>query len=613
MPVPSPDKWGGLRKAMVNYLVKKTPPEHFMARFQHVSSMDTDSGPSRLDGSLRATGEEQGPVPSSQGVYDAVGKNPVGSPRADGFRDERSSLRCTKYYQIGTWNVRGMFLGKLEIVKREMNRTYIDILGISELHWTGSGQFQSDRFTVYFSGNDSVRRKGVAFITSKRVARCVESHRAYSDRIISIRIRSKPLNITILQVYAPTADASEVEAEQFYSEIQSALNQISKKDLLYIMGDFNAKVGDREDARTVGKFGLGVRNDAGDRLVQFCQENRFRIANTWYIKPKRRLYTWTSPNGQYRNQIDFILCQQRWKSSIASTKTLPGADCGSDHQLLVAKVKLKLCKIKKSTIQKRFNVDNISPRYAVEVKNSFDSLSSDGKDPEELWREIRDTTIKIVEKHVPYQKPKKTDKWLSDNTIKVADQRRMAKARGNKEEVKKLSAQFQREARKDKERQLNEYCQHLDDANRKGHIRAMFAGMQVMRSSFSARKGTIRDRDGNELCNPQKIKYRWREYTEELYASQTKHQEGNEMAKMDREPNVMEEEVAWAMRKLPNKKASGIDGIPAELLKPVPVKIITALCQEIWSTCKWPKDWTRSGFIPLSKKATPVIAPITVK
>ena len=105
-----------------------------MARFQHVSSMDTDSGPSRLDGSLRATGEEQGPVPSSQGVYDAVGKNPVGSPRADGFRDERSSLRCTKYYQIGTWNVRGMSLGKLEIVKREMNRTYTDILGISELH-----------------------------------------------------------------------------------------------------------------------------------------------------------------------------------------------------------------------------------------------------------------------------------------------------------------------------------------------------------------------------------------------------------------------------------------------------------------------------------------------
>ena len=268
----------------------------------------------------------------------------------------------------------------------------------------------------------------------------------------------------------------------------------------------------------------------------------------------------------------------------------------------MGKVKLKLCEIRKSTTQRRFNVDNISPLYAVEVKNSFDSLSSDGKDPEELWRVIRDTTIKIAEKHVPYQKPKKTNKWLSDNTIKVADQRRVAKATGNKDEIKRLSVDFQREARKDKERQLNEHCQHLDEANRKGHIGAMFAGMKVMRSSFSTRKGMVRNRDGSELCNPQKVKYRLREYTEELYASQTKHQEGNGMAKMDREPNVMEEEAAWAMRQLSNKKAPGIDRIPVELRKPVPVRIITGLCQEIWSTCKWPKDWTRSVFIPLSKK-----------
>ena len=91
-----------------------------MARFQRASSMDTDSGPSRLDGSLRATGEEQGPVSCSQAVYDAVGRNPVGSPTAGGFRDERSSLRCMKHYQIRTWNARGMSLGKLEIVKLRM-------------------------------------------------------------------------------------------------------------------------------------------------------------------------------------------------------------------------------------------------------------------------------------------------------------------------------------------------------------------------------------------------------------------------------------------------------------------------------------------------------------
>ena len=222
----------------------------------------------------------------------------------------------------------------------------------------------------------------------------------------------------------------------------------------------------------------------------------------------------------------------------------------------------------------------------MEVKNSFDILSPEGKDPEEQFREIRDTTIKIAEKQIPYQKPKKINTWLPDNIIKIVDQRSVAKARSNKDEVKKLSVDFQREARKDKKRQLNEYCQHLDEVNRKGHIRTMFTEVKVLRSSFSARKETVRDRDGNELSDQQKIKFRWRECTEELYASQTKYQEDNKIGQMDREPNILEEEIAWTMRQLINKKAPGINRIQLELLKPLPVRSITALCEEIWSICK---------------------------
>ena len=171
MPVPSPDKWGGLEKAMVNYPVKTAPPEHFMARFKPASSIQTDSGSSKQDGSLQTTREEPGPASSSQGVYDTVRENPMESPTVNGSRDKRSSVRSAKYYQIRTWNARGMSLGKLEIVKREMIRTHIDILDITELHRTGNGQFQTDGFVVYFSGNDSVRRKEVTFIASKWVAR----------------------------------------------------------------------------------------------------------------------------------------------------------------------------------------------------------------------------------------------------------------------------------------------------------------------------------------------------------------------------------------------------------------------------------------------------------
>ena len=97
------------------------------------------------------------------------------------------------------------------------------------------------------------------------------------------------------------------------------------------------------------KFGLGIWNEAGQRLIEFCQENTLVIANTLFQQHKRRLYTWTSPDGQHRNQIDYILCSQRWRSSIRSAKTRPGADCGSDHELLIVKFRLKLMKVGKTT------------------------------------------------------------------------------------------------------------------------------------------------------------------------------------------------------------------------------------------------------------------------
>ena len=110
---------------------------------------------------------------------------------------------------------------------------------------------------------------------------------------------------------------------------------------------WNAKVRSQEIPGVMGKFGLGVQNEAGQRIIEFCQENALVIANTLFQQHKRTLYTWTSPYGQHRNQIDYILCSQRWRSSIQSTKPRPGADCGSDHELLIAKLRLKLKKLGK--------------------------------------------------------------------------------------------------------------------------------------------------------------------------------------------------------------------------------------------------------------------------
>ena len=129
--------------------------------------------------------------------------------------------------------------------------------------------------------------------------------------MISVRFQGKPFNITVIQAYAPTSNAAETEVEWFCEDLQDLLELTPKKDVLFIIGDWNAKVGSQETPGVTGKFGLGIRNEAEQRLIVFCHENTLVIANTLFQQHKRRLYTWMSPDGQYQNQTDNILCSER--------------------------------------------------------------------------------------------------------------------------------------------------------------------------------------------------------------------------------------------------------------------------------------------------------------
>ena len=149
--------------------------------------------------------------------------------------------------------------GKLEVVKQEMARVNVNILGISELKWTGMGEFNSDDHYIYYCGLESLRRNGVAIMVNKRVRNAVLGCNL-KNRMISVRFQGKPFNI---MVYAPTSNAEEAEVEQFYEDLQDLLELTPKKDVLFIIADWNAKVGSQETPGVTGKFGLGVRNEAG--------------------------------------------------------------------------------------------------------------------------------------------------------------------------------------------------------------------------------------------------------------------------------------------------------------------------------------------------------------
>ena len=176
---------------------------------------------------------------------------------------------------------------------------------------TGMGGFNSDDNYIYYCGQESLRRSGVDIIVNKRVSNTVLGYNLKNDSMISIHFQGKPFSITVIQVYTPTTNA---DIEWFFENLQDLLELTSKKkkkDVLFIIGGWNEKVGSQEIPGVTGKFGLGVQNEGGQRLIEFCQENALVIANTLFQQHNRRLYTWTSPDGRHENQIYYMLCSQR--------------------------------------------------------------------------------------------------------------------------------------------------------------------------------------------------------------------------------------------------------------------------------------------------------------
>ena len=178
-----------------------------------------------------------------------------------------------------------------------MARVNVNILGITELKWTGMGEFNSDDHYICYCGQESLRRNGVAIIVNKRVQNAVLG--CGLKMTVSVHFQGKPFSITVIQVYALTSSAEEAEVEWFCEDLQDLLELTYKKDIFFIIGEWNAKVGSQETPGVTGKFGLEVQIEAGQRLTEFSQENALFTANTLFQQHKRRLYTWTSPDGQY--------------------------------------------------------------------------------------------------------------------------------------------------------------------------------------------------------------------------------------------------------------------------------------------------------------------------
>ena len=207
---------------------------------------------------------------------------------------------------------------------------------------------------------------------------------------------------------------------------------------------------------------------------------------------------------------------------------------------------------------------------------------------------------------IPKKKKCKKAKWLSEEALQIAEKRREAKGKGEKERYTHLNAELQRIARRDKKAFLGDQCKEIEENNRMGKTRDLFKKIQD--TTFPAKMGTIKDRNGTDLTEAEDIKMRWQEYTKELYKKDLHDPDNHDGVITHLEPDILECEVKWALVSITMNKASGGDRIPVELfqiLKDDAVKVLHSLCQQIWKTQQWPQDWKRSVFIPIPKKSNP--------
>ncbi|XP_072933758.1 uncharacterized protein [Epargyreus clarus] len=450
---------------------------------------------------------------------------------------------------------------------------------------------------------------GVAVIINTKALSTPTTFVPESNRAMMIQIQSKPRNLNIIQLYAPTTEGSDEEVEEFYRQTEKLIRVTKKHDINIILGDMNAKVGRREVKGTVGKHGLGERNDRGDRLVQFCQDQNLVIMNTFFQLPPRRLYTWTSPRHKpdhiVRNQIDYIMINSRFKNCVKSAKTYPGADIRSDHNPVVAEILLVLKRIRKRRTNNIVNIRKIGStnckseaareinEWAMEAKHSQESV-------ENQWSKLKTTVDKINADILKPDKWVAKEPWMSEKIYQLMEKRRLHK--NDDKQYKSIDREIRREVRYARNTWYSKKCDRLEVLHNKHDA---FNLHKEIRAMVGRKNPTHQLVDANNLpvLDPEDKKRIWEKYIKNMFADASRS--SNADTNIHEGLPILKDEVRKALLKAKTGRAAGPDNVYIEVLKLVEeenLDALTKLMNLVYDTGQIPDDWLKSVFITLPKK-----------
>ena len=519
---------------------------------------------------------------------------------------------------FGTWNVRSLNIpGKLLNVCSEMKDMNIDLLGLAETYWDNTGEFETnmpisdDVYKVLYSGGNKCR-KGVAFIINRKLSARVINWQAISERIIMVQINTVPNETQIFQIYAPTSDSDEIEIENFYGELQTHLDANKKYgDRIIIMGDCNARVGKIREENICGPWGLGEQNCRGERLIDFCKENNLTITNTWFQQKETSRYTWRSPDGRTKNQIDYIMINNRYRNNVTNAKARPGADCGSDHNPVIIKIHIKLKKLSKRKQKIYWNTDklkqpDIREKFANKTNEKIENLSSRNDDICGTWNNLKLAINEAAEEICGMSKCEKKQHWMTDEILQLMTERKKYKNDTNEiksTRYKELNSEIQRRCREEKSNYWDKLCNEIEELDKRHSPllhKMIKSANPVVKNKITS--NSVKDKDGEVLTEIDKILQRWEEYVKELYDDPNRKK--IEIGSSEKPEYIMKHEIELAISKIRNGKSPGADNIPIELVKSLGnegTDLICKMINMIYSSRTIPDDFVTNIFTLIPK------------
>ncbi|XP_008483671.1 craniofacial development protein 2-like [Diaphorina citri] len=571
-----------------------------------------------------------------------------GIPTFVNSENNTSPKKSNNRLTIATWNVKTLLDPKhtsttntprrTAVISRELKRYKIDIAALQETHLKNSGQLEEKNsgYTYLWSGceDDGDNHYGVAICVRTELLKkgIVSEPCCYSDRIMSVQLLSQNTETTFIACYAPTLNTDVHLIDSFYQELNQIVDKIPKKHGVILAGDFNARVGKRQNLMedALGPHGTGLRNENGLRLINFCSQLNLHITNTWFQQKDKYKTTWQHPRTKQWHQIDHIIVRARDNTNVLRCRSMRGAQCETDHHLVRASMKIQLRKFHpqnkvtlKSFDTKKLKTEETKNSFQSQITSKYYTVQGETETVESIWDRFKHATQNAASDTLGNKKHRKAD-WFDESDELIEEALKKKRDEFNKflanphpnQRKKYVSARkkCQKEVRHIKEKwwikkteELQAYMNVNDSFN-------LYRSIKEVVGPTKKSLNIIEDKQGVSLKKKNEQLARWKDHFENLLNQEAqidfdnleiKLNATNDLLPNDDPPSQLE--ISKALGQLKNNKAPGEDLITAELMKGggnVTINILHSLFDKIWTEKTIPKDWKCATVVPIHKKGS---------